>query len=108
MSPATVTPPLLTTGPPGSLSRTALRPRGPTTTASVPDLVGRFRVGEELARGGMGVVYRAHEPSAGRDVAVKVLRDEFRGDEGMTARFLAEARITAQLQHPGVPPVFEV
>src|SRR5262245_34807882 len=78
------------------------------TTASVPGAVGRFRIGEELARGGMGIVYRAHEPSAGRDVAVKVLHDEFRGDDRMAARFVAESRITAQLQHPGIPPVFEI
>ena len=56
----------------------------------------------------MGVVYRAHEPSFGRDVAVKVLRDRFRGNEAATRRFVAEARLTGRLQHPGVPPVFEV
>jgi tetratricopeptide (TPR) repeat protein len=93
---------------PPRLPHTPPDPQGSTTTASVPALVGRFRLGVELARGGMGVVYRAHEPSVGRDVAVKVLHDEFRGDDRMAARFVAEACITAQLQHPGIPPVFEV
>jgi serine/threonine protein kinase len=83
-------------------------PPDPTASASVPEVVGRFRIGEELARGGMGVVYRASEPSIGRDVAVKVLHDQLRGDARAAARFVAEARITGQLQHPGVPPVFEV
>jgi tetratricopeptide (TPR) repeat protein len=94
--------------PPLRLLHTPPAPHGPATNASVPDLVGRFHIGEELARGGMGVVYRAHQPSVGRDVAVKVIKDEFRGDERMAARFLSEARVTGQLQHPGIPPVFEV
>jgi tetratricopeptide (TPR) repeat protein/tRNA A-37 threonylcarbamoyl transferase component Bud32 len=93
-------PPALLNTPPG--------PGDPTAAGSVPAAVGRFRVGEELARGGMGVVYRAEQPSVGRDVAVKVLHDHLRGDERMAARFVAEARITGQLQHPGVPPVHEV
>src|SRR4051812_5970262 len=78
-----------------------------SVTASVPETVDRFRIGEELARGGMGVVYRAEQPSVGRDVAVKVLHDHYRGDARMAARFVAEARVTGQLQHPGIPPVFE-
>ena len=93
---------------PPRLLNTPPAPVGSPAAASVPRLVGRFRVGGELARGGMGVVYRAHEPSVGRDVAIKVLHDELRGDDRMATRFLAEARITGQLQHPGIPPVFEV
>src|SRR5262249_29166860 len=79
-----------------------------SAAASIPDVVGRFRIGEELARGGMGGVYRAFEPSIGRDAAVKVLLDRLRGDARASGRFPAESRVTGQLQHPGVPPVFEV
>jgi tetratricopeptide (TPR) repeat protein/tRNA A-37 threonylcarbamoyl transferase component Bud32 len=69
---------------------------------------GRFELGEELARGGMGIVYRARDDMLDRDVAVKVLHERFFADSLFGDRFLDEARITAQLQHPAIPPVFEV
>jgi tetratricopeptide (TPR) repeat protein len=69
---------------------------------------GRFRLVRELARGGMGVVYRAEDPAIGREVAVKLLHERLRRDPAAAARFVAEARVTGQLQHPGVPPVIEV
>jgi serine/threonine-protein kinase len=69
---------------------------------------GRFELGEELARGGMGIVYRARDDSLGRDVAIKVLHERYLVDSLEGKRFLDEARITAQLQHPAIPPVFEV
>jgi serine/threonine-protein kinase len=73
-----------------------------------PGCAGRFRLGQELARGGMGVVYCACDESLGRDVAVKVLHECYEVGSLVGQRFLDEARITAQLQHPGIPPVFEV
>jgi WD40 repeat protein len=76
--------------------------------ASPPPCAGRFQLGRELARGGMGVVYSARDHSLGRDVAVKVLHGRYLVDSLVGQRFLDEARITAQLQHPGIPPVFEV
>src|SRR4051812_524800 len=54
----------------------------------------------EIARGGMGVVYRARDIAFDREVAVKVMLP------GMSAAaFVREARITARLPHPGIPPV---
>jgi WD40 repeat protein len=76
--------------------------------AGPPHSAGRFQLGQELARGGMGVVYCARDESLGRDVAVKVLHDTYLMNSLVCQRFLDEARITAQLQHPGIPPVFEV
>ncbi len=76
--------------------------------ASPPVCAGRFRLGQELARGGMGVVYCACDESLGRDVAVKVLHERYSVDSLVGQRFVDEARITGQLQHPGIPPVFEV
>ena len=78
------------------------------SVATPPVRAGRFQLGEELAHGGMGVVYRARDDSLGRDVAVKVLHERYRVDSLVGRRFLDEARITAQLQHPAIPPVFEV
>jgi serine/threonine protein kinase len=77
-------------------------------TASPPLSAGRFQLGPELARGGMGVVYSARDESLGRDVAVKVLHQRYLVDSLVGQRFVDEARITAQLQHPAIPPVFEV
>jgi serine/threonine-protein kinase len=62
----------------------------------------------EVGRGGMGVVYRAHDPELHRTLAVKVLLPEHRGDPGLERRFLEEAQLTAQLQHPGIPPVHRI
>jgi hypothetical protein len=70
----------------------------------LPSQVGRYRVEGEIARGGMGVVYRAADPAFGRTLAVKVLLPRHQGDASWAHRFLEEARICGQLQHPGVPP----
>jgi eukaryotic-like serine/threonine-protein kinase len=59
-----------------------------------------YQVLRELARGGMGRVLAAHDPSLGRDVAIKVLLPGANSD-----RFVRESKITAQLPHPGIPPV---
>jgi serine/threonine protein kinase len=83
-------------------------PRPDVGTDDRPSRVGRFVVLGEVARGGMGVVYRARDDGVGRDVAVKALHARLRDRPGAAARFVEEARITGRLQHPGVPPVFEV
>ncbi len=62
----------------------------------------------EIGRGGMGVVYRARDVALERDVAVKLLSDRYSPDSLPAQRFLSEARITAQLQHPGIPAVHQV
>ena len=76
--------------------------------AGPPVRAGRFQLGHELARGGMGVIYSARDDSLGRDVAVKVLHERYQVDSLVGQRFLDEARITAQLQHPGIPPVHDL
>ncbi|MFO0849883.1 MAG: serine/threonine-protein kinase [Gemmataceae bacterium] len=84
---------------------------GPYNTAGTsptPPSTGRYVFAEELAAGGMGVVYRASDTVLGREVAVKVLRDKFNPDSGTARRFLDEARITGQLQHPNIPAVHDM
>jgi tetratricopeptide (TPR) repeat protein len=56
----------------------------------------------------MGVVYRARDRALGRDVAVKLLADCFHAGSPAARRFLVEARITGQLQHPGIPAIHQV
>jgi eukaryotic-like serine/threonine-protein kinase len=64
----------------------------------------RFPVTRELGRGGMGVVYEADDLQFGRRVAVKGLT---RDHAALRARFLTESVVTANLEHPGVAPVYE-
>lgn len=70
--------------------------------------LGRYQVSAELGRGAMGRVLLAFDPEIGREVAIKVLLcpEDARQDE--IRRFAAEARITGQLEHPGVVPVHDV
>jgi serine/threonine-protein kinase len=60
------------------------------------------------ATGGIGRVWLAHDGDLGRDVALKELHPERAGQASLQARFLQEARITGQLEHPGVVPVYEL
>jgi tetratricopeptide (TPR) repeat protein len=69
---------------------------------------GRYQILGEIARGGMGAVLKGRDTDLGRDLAVKVLLDEHRGDPDLTQRFVEEAQINGQLQHPGIVPVYEL
>jgi serine/threonine-protein kinase len=70
--------------------------------------LGRYRLEGEIGRGGMGRVLRAHDPDLGRELALKVLHDSGRDSPDVRHRFLEEAQVGGQLQHPGVVPVYEV
>ena len=69
---------------------------------------GRYEWGGPLGRGGMGLVVRVRDTTLDRAVAVKVLRRRHQHRPHMADRFRLEARISAGLQHPGVPPVHDV
>src|SRR5262249_6556785 len=62
---------------------------------------GRYQVDQEIGRGGMGVVLRGRDLRLGRDLAFKVLRQELRGQKVIEQRFVREAQVCSQLQHPG-------
>ena len=75
----------------------------------VPDAYPDLDVKGEIGHGGMGTVFLAREKSANRDVALKVLAaDRDRRDRKDRTRFLEEAHVTAQLQHPGIVPVYRI
>ncbi|MBX9628262.1 MAG: hypothetical protein K2X82_30970, partial [Gemmataceae bacterium] len=74
--------------------------------AGLPVVPG-YELLEEVGRGGMGAVYRARDLTFGRDVAVKLLRDKYPADGVAARRFADEARITGQLQHPGIPAAYQ-
>src|SRR3954452_17267566 len=66
-----------------------------------------FEVLATLGQGGMGLVYRARQPSMARDVALKEMSFGARGNPDVAARFLQEARIEASLAHPNVVVVYD-
>ena len=67
----------------------------------------RYKLGEELGRGGMGEVLEAHDEQIGRDVAIKRMRTAD-PSEKQIARFMREARIQGRLEHPAIVPVHEL
>jgi eukaryotic-like serine/threonine-protein kinase len=69
--------------------------------------VGNYVVDRPLARGGMGSVYVARHPHLGREVAVKFLAAEVSAQPELAARFLAEARVTASLNHPNIVEILD-
>ncbi len=70
--------------------------------------LGDYEVKSLLGSGGMGQVYRAHDPRLGRDVAIKVLPSFLSADSDRLRRFEQEARATAALNHPNILAVFQM
>ena len=71
------------------------------------DKLGAFEIVERIGRGGMGEVYRAHDPRLNRDVAIKVLPPDFARDPERLHRFQHEARAASALNHPNIVTVHE-
>jgi serine/threonine-protein kinase len=68
----------------------------------------RYQLFGEIARGGMGAVLRGRDVDLGRDLAVKVLLEKHASRREVALRFIDEAQIGGQLQHPGVVPVYDI
>ncbi len=102
-APGELTTPQLPGLEPCGVTTHSLRPHRPRIPG-FPDVPG-YELHEEIARGGMGVVYAARELALGRDVAIKTLLPSMSGHRQMIDQFEREARITARLPHPGVPPI---
>jgi len=79
-----------------------------TASVAPTDAAGRFSIIEALRSGGMGVVYLAYDHDCNRQVAIKKIRPEYRDDPLVIRRFLAEADLTAGLEHPGIIPIYAI
>ena len=84
----------------------SLSGKGPVDSAARQ--LGDYRILREIGRGGMGVVYEAHQESLNRRVALKILPFAAVLDQRQIARFRNEAQAAAQLHHPNIVPVFAV
>ncbi|MDT5350025.1 MAG: hypothetical protein QOH91_3312 [Mycobacterium sp.] len=71
------------------------------------EVFGRYRLIELIGEGGMGRVYKAHDPKMRRDVAIKMLKPEFAAKHGYEERFRREAYTAARLAEPHVIPIYE-
>lgn len=77
----------------------------------VPEHVGfsqRYEHISKLGEGGMGLVQLAHDKNVGRDVALKVIREELTSRASVRNRFFREARVQGQLEHPAIVPVYDL
>ena len=83
-------------------------PSSPEMPKREEEAAGRYQLLGEIARGGMGAVLKGRDPDLGRDLAIKVLLDSHRDKPEFIRRFVEEAQIGGQLQHPGVVPVYEL
>lgn len=75
---------------------------------AIPEKIGRYIIKSELGRGGMATVYRAHDPSVDREVAIKVLPREMLHDPQFRSRFEREIKMVAALEHPSIVPIYDV
>ncbi|PHR97815.1 MAG: hypothetical protein COA78_27050, partial [Blastopirellula sp.] len=83
-----------------------IRPKSsemPTTNSD-----SRYQLQGEIARGGMGAIIKGRDTDLGRDLAIKVLLDDHKDKPEIVQRFIEEAQIGGQLQHPGIAPVYEL
>src|SRR5258708_20497141 len=70
--------------------------------------VGRYQIREPIGEGAMAKVFKAYDPDINRELAIKVLKSQLRGDSEYHTRFLREAKGAGVLSHPNIVTVFDV
>ena len=99
------------TTPSGGLSRNAAvdavaAPLAASSAAMIGREFGPYQITSPLGAGGMGEVYRARDRKLGRDVAIKILPQEFNADPERRGRLAREARVLATLHHPHIAAIY--
>ena len=75
---------------------------------TIPQKIGKYTVLERIGRGGMGYVYRAHDPILKRDVALKTMLKDVSDDEELRNRFMREAQSAGGLRHPNIVTIYDL
>ena len=70
--------------------------------------IGRYQIVEELGRGGMGIVYKGHDPVLERPVAIKILSQQLVQNSEAKDRFIREAQAAARLNHPNITGIYDI
>ncbi|MFC1524943.1 serine/threonine protein kinase, partial [Planctomycetota bacterium] len=81
---------------------------GSSFTERMSDKLGKYEIIEEIGKGGMGIVYLAHDPKLDRRVAIKVMMIESGVNEEQVSRFKREAHALAQIKHPNIVEVYDI
>ncbi|NDD27071.1 MAG: serine/threonine-protein kinase [Proteobacteria bacterium] len=93
----------------GMLPRGALHPGHTSSGGSmISATIGRYHILQELGRGGMGVVYKGHDPVLQRSVAIKILGQQLVGNPESKERFIREAQAAARLNHPNIAGIYDI
>ena len=73
---------------------------------NIGDKLAHYEITSQIGKGGMGEVYQATDTKLGRDVAIKVLPEEFAKDADRVARFQREAKLLTSLNHPNIAAIY--
>jgi serine/threonine protein kinase/tetratricopeptide (TPR) repeat protein len=79
-----------------------------TMEEALPASVGPYSILRSIGRGGMGEVFLAHDPSCGRQLALKRIRPDLTQNQTILTRFLREAKVASQLTHPSIIPILSI
>jgi hypothetical protein len=74
----------------------------------MPEKIGKYRVLERIGRGGMGMIFKAHDPVLDRPVALKVISPDVEVTDELRARFFREAQACARLSHPNIITIYDM
>ncbi len=88
--------------------RISLRPQALGEAGSNVTPPPHYQLLQQLGEGGMGIVYRAHQTSTDRTIALKLIKGQYQADKRHKKGFLSEAIATANLDHPNIVPVYDV
>src|SRR5262250_1290434 len=82
--------------------------RGTFMAITIGQRLGSYEVTALLGKGGMGEVYRARDTKLKREVAIKILPEEFSRDSARVSRFQREAEVLASLNHPNIAAIYDL